>query len=318
VNPLDELTRALPKPPASEELPRQLLHKTELLTIIAADRRRALRNRVNRRWLVPAMAAAAVATIAVLALTVPNLVGIGAGNVPANRGARSSHPTSASSEGGAAPTATGSRLTTRRHWSVRAARFSAIAVTVDRGSVVVVGGAASSAAVTAAPHYVGRAPVLSSQVLDGTLAVTASCPQEPDCQVALTLRVPAAVAVRVTADLGDVTLTGLSGAVTASTKAGMIGANDLLAAQVVLSSQDGDITAAFAVPPAHVSASSQLGDVTLRLPETVTYDVIASTKLGSTSITAPRSARSGHVIKASSQLGSVTVAGVLIRTTVNL
>jgi hypothetical protein len=356
VNPLDELTRLLPRPPASEEFPRQQPHKTDLLTIITADRRRrrALRSKVSRRWLVPAMAATAVAAVAVLAVTVPSLVGVGSGGVPANQGARSSQPTSASSEDASAPSATGSRLTTTRHWSVPAARFGAIAVTVDRGSVVVVGGAASSAAITAAPRYRGRAPVLSSQLLDGTLAVTASCPQEPDCQVALTLEVPAGVAVRATADLGDVrvtglhgsvmatdrqgaivltdlsgrvsasndlgdvTLTSLSGPVTASTNAGTINATDLQAAQVVLSSQEGDISAAFAASPAHVTASSKLGDVILRLPENVAYDVIASTKLGSTSITAPRSARSGHVIRASSELGSVTVTGVLIRKTINL
>jgi hypothetical protein len=348
VNPLDELTRALPEPPASEELPGQQLHKTELLTIIAADRRRgrAHRSRVSRGWLAPAMAAAAVAAVAVLAVTVPSLVGVGSGNAAASHPPRSGHSTGASvAPSGAAPAPTGSPLTATRHWSVPAAQFGTIAISVNRGSVVVASGSASSAAITADPHYGDRAPVLSSQVVDGTLAVTASCPQEPNCQVALTLQVPAGVAVRATADLGDVrmtglhgsvtatdrqggifltdlsgrvsasndlgdvTLTSLSGAVAASTKAGTISATDLLAAQVALSSQAGEITAAFAVPPTHVTASSQLGDVMLRVPATATYDVIASTQLGSTSVTVPRSLRSGRVIKASSRLGSITVTG---------
>jgi DUF4097 and DUF4098 domain-containing protein YvlB len=208
-----------------------------------------------------------------------------------------------------------------------------------------VGGSASSAAITATPRYGGQAPALSSQVIDGTLTVTARCPQEPRCQVTLTLRVPARVSVRarsglgsvrvtglhggviasasdggialtdlsgrVTAssDLGDVTLTGLSGPITASTGEGAINATGLTAARVALSSQAGAVSAAFSVPPAHVTASSQLGDVTLRLPGTVTYDVTASTSLGSTSIKIPRSAGSSHVINASSQLGTVTVSG---------
>jgi hypothetical protein len=39
----------------------------------------------------------------------------------------------------------------------------------------------------------------------------------------------------------------------------------------------------------------------------VTYDVVAWTQLGNTSISIPRSAGSRHVIKATSQLGTVTV-----------
>jgi hypothetical protein len=360
VNPLDELTRALPTPPVSEELPRQQLHKTELLTIIAAAsrrRRRALRNRVSRRLLVPALAAVAVAAVAVLAVTVPTLVGVGSGNPSASHSVRPGHSTGVTTApSGAAPASppTGSRLTRTWHWSVPAARFGGIAVSVNRGSVTIVTGSASAAAITATPLYGGQAPVLSSQVLDGTMALTARCPQEPNCRVALTLAVPAGVTVRATADLGDVrvtglrgsvaatdrqgaivlsdlsgrvsasndlgdvTLTGLSGSVTASTAAGTISATDLRAAQVALASDEGSITAAFAAPPAHVTASSQLGSVVLRLPSTVTYDVIASTQLGRTSVTVPRSTRSPNVINASSRLGSVTVAGVLIKQTINV
>lgn len=350
MNPLDELTRVLPSPPGSEELPRQQQHKTELLTIMAADRRRrrALPNRATRGWLGPAMTAAAVAAVAVLAVTVPSLVGVGSGSPSANRRVQSGHSTQAT----ATPSATASALPpnsgllpTTRHWSVPASRFRSVSVNVTRGLVVVTAGTGSSAAITAAPHFTGRrAPIFTGQVVDGTLSLAAAC-REPDCQVAITLEVPAGVAVRATTmqgdvrvtgvhgsvsvtdrsggmvltDLsgrvsasnivGDVTLTGLSGPVTASTTAGTISATDLLASQVALSSQEGNISAAFAVAPAHVTASSQLGDVVLRLPSTATYDVIASTQLGSTAVTVPRSAGSGHVIKASSRLGSITVTG---------
>jgi hypothetical protein len=346
VNPLDELTRVLPKPPADQELPRRQLHKAELLTIIAADRkpRRAPRNRDMPRWLAPVMAAAAVAVIVVLAVAVPTLVGVGSGGRPTHSPApRGTAPLSA---GATAPPPTGSALTTTRRWSVPAARFDSVSVSVARGSVTVVGGRASSAAITASPRYGGQAPALSSQVIDDTLIVTARCPTEPRCQVLLTLQVPAGVSVRArsglgivrvtglhggviasasdgdialtdlsgrvaaSSELGDVTLKGLSGQVTASTGNGAINATDLTAAQVALSSQAGNVTAAFSVAPEHVTASSQMGNVVLRLPETVPYDVTASTQLGSTSIKLPRSSGSGHVVKASSQLGSVTVTGV--------
>lgn len=46
-----------------------------------------------------------------------------------------------------------------------------------------------------------------------------------------------------------------------------------------------------------------------RLPSTATYHVIASAQLGSSSVTVPQSPGSPHVVRASSQLGSVTVTG---------
>lgn len=56
-------------------------------------------------------------------------------------------------------------------------------------------------------------------------------------------------------------------------------------------------------------ASCQLGSVTLRLPGGASYDITASTQLRTTSVTVPQSAHSGHMITATSQLGSVTVTG---------
>jgi hypothetical protein len=344
VNPIDELARVLPSPPASRELPRQQQHKTELLTIVGADRRRrrARRKPAPRRWLAPAMAGAAVAAVAILAVTVPGLLSSPSGS---RSGSSAQTGPSAAPTAGATAPRPGSRLTRTLSWSVPATRFDRIAVDVARGSVIVVGGSASAAAITATPDYAGQAPVLSSRVEGGTLAVLARCPREPDCQVSLTLRVPAGARVQAASDLGDVrvtglhgdvtassqrgrlvltdlsgrvsatdalgdvTLAGITGPVTAQTAEGSIKASGLAAAQASLSSQDGDITAVFVVAPAQVTASTRLGDVAIRIPSTVTYDVIASTQLGNTAISVPRSAGSRHVIKATSQLGSVTVAG---------
>jgi hypothetical protein len=340
VNPLDELSSVLPRPPASQELPRQQRHKAELLTIIAADRpRRLTRHRAIRGWLGPALAATAVAAVAVLAVLVSNLAG-GAGS-----GSPAAHPGLRTGQPGPAPAGPPTdRLTVIRSWSVPAAQFGTVVVSVNRGSVTIEAGDASAAAIVATPDYRGKAPLITSRVRNKTLAVTARCPQEPRCAVGLTLKLPAGVAVQAESDVGDVRVTGLGGNVAASSQQGQVSLTDvtgriaasdqlgnvtltdvggtitaitaegtisaasLSAAQVTLSSQDGDITADFAVSPARVTASSQLGDVTLRLPGTVTYDVDASTQLGDTSVTVPRSATAQHIVKASSELGSVTVA----------
>lgn len=342
MNPLDELTSLLPAAPESQELPRLHQHKAALLRVIAAGPwpQRAWRKRSVRRWLTPALASVAVAVVAVIAVAVPTLVGNSGGRGSATyQGSRSGHP-------GRVPAGppTGSRLTATRHWSVAAASFGAVSVSIDLGSVTVVGhGTASQAAITATPRYQGQPPVITSQVVGGTLSVTARCPQDRHCQVQLTLEVPAAVALKVTSgqgdvrvvgvrgavtaragqgtitlddlsgpvsardELGAVNLSGLAGPVTASTSDGAITASDLAAQRVSLSSQRGRVSAAFSVAPTKVIASVQLGAVAIRVPATATYHVIASSQLGSSSVTVPQSAASQRLIEASSRLGSVTV-----------
>jgi len=277
----------------------------------------------GRRWLPPSAAAIAVACavviVAVGAVTLRSFSG--SGSAP---GSRPSGPGPAGKSG--APAA-GSRLTVTRRWTVPAGSFSSVVVSTNNGPVTVAGGPAKSAAITATPTYRGTAPTISYRVADRALTVRASCPQERRCQVALQLQVPAGVSVRAATDLGTVRLTGLtsgaaadsqlgniylsrvSGLVTAQTELGQVSATGLTAYRATLTTAQGSVDAAFSVAPELVTASSQLGSVTLRLPGNSSYAVTASADLGSTSITVPRSSSSRHVVKASSQLGSVTVTG---------
>jgi hypothetical protein len=333
VNPLDELAALLPPAPASQELPRRELHKADLLAAIAAasvsgSSRRGWHRLAARRWLLAASSAIAVVVVAVLAAVIPRPA---AGPVQPGTRPVSSPP--------------GSLLAATRHWSVPAAGLSHVTVIANKGQVTVTGGATSSAAITATPQYQGSAPTISSRVSGGTLTVTASCPQEPHCQVSLTVVVPAGLPVHAQADQGDVTVTGLtsgavassqqgdvtirqlsgrvtattdqgdvnltavSGQVTAHTDQGTINGVGLAAATATLTSDQGDVDAVFQIAPRLVIASSQEGAVHVRLPTTGTYHVITSTQLGSRSVTVPQSTSSPHVVKASSQLGSVTVTG---------
>jgi hypothetical protein len=57
--------------------------------------------------------------------------------------------------------------------------------------------------------------------------VANSCPVELSCSISYTVQVPRAVAVRVSAGAGAVTLTSLSGPATAQTSAGLITAVNL-------------------------------------------------------------------------------------------
>jgi hypothetical protein len=349
VNPIDELASLLPPAPPSRDLPHRDQHEADLLALIGADLAaeapRPSRLRSSWRgpsrwlsssrlsswrlpssrgpqWLAPSAAAIAVACavviVAIAAIALPGLSG--SHRTP---GPRPSQPPATGRFG--APN--GSSLTVTRHWTVRAGSFTSVRVSTNNGPVTVTGSTAASAAVTAAPSYSGAAPMISYHISDRALTVRATCPQEGHCQVALQLQVPAGVPVRASTDLGAVRLTGLrsgavadsqlgniylsrlAGLVTAQTQLGQVSATGLAAYRATLTTAEGSVDAAFSVAPELVTASSQLGSVTLQLPSGTSYAVTATADMGSASVTVPQSRVSRHVVKASSQLGSVIVAG---------
>jgi hypothetical protein len=84
---------------------------------------------------------------------------------------------------------------------------------------------------------------------------------------------------------------------------------ELSSARATLATGQGDITVGFSTLPQSVTASSQQGSITVTVPGTAPYDVSADAQLGSTSVTVPQSAASRHSIRASTQVGSITVTG---------
>jgi hypothetical protein len=182
--------------------------------------------------------------------------------------------------------------------------------------------------VTAIPAYHGKPPTISSRVFAGTLTVTARCPaQEQNCRVTLKLTVPSREHViadsgqadvrlaslagggKATAGQGNITLTGIAGTLTAQAGQGSITATGLAVRQATLKSGQSTIDASFSLPPALVVATCQMGSVTLHLPGNSSYAVTASAEMGSASVRVPQSAGSPHVVRATSQMGSVTVVG---------
>jgi hypothetical protein len=108
---------------------------------------------------------------------------------------------------------------------------------------------------------------------------------------------------------GNITLTGIAGRLTAHAGQGGISATGLAVRQATLTSGQSTIDASFSQPPALVVATCQMGSVRLHLPGNSSYAVTASAQMGGTSVRVPQSAGSPHVVKATSQMGSVTVAG---------
>jgi DUF4097 and DUF4098 domain-containing protein YvlB len=152
-----------------------------------------------------------------------------------------------------------------------------------------------------------KPPVTSHAVAGGTLTLSYSCPPQLTCGVGYDVAVPQGTAVRVSDREGAITLTSLSGPVTAQTIAGAINATGLASPMAGLSSRAGSITAAFTAVPASVSVSTNAGPITVTLPPSATYKVSAHTYVGTSTVTVHQGASSPHVISASSDLGSITI-----------
>jgi hypothetical protein len=121
--------------------------------------------------------------------------------------------------------------------------------------------------------------------------------------------VPRGVRAVVSLGVGDIRLTGLSGVISAGTDIGQIQASGMSGRQLALRTGTGMISAGFTVPPQLVRAHAGTGSVAVRVPSGTAYRVTASTQVGAVRITVPQAATSPRVIRASTGIGTVTVAG---------
>lgn len=193
------------------------------------------------------------------------------------------------------------------------------------GGVRVSGGDVGEVSVTERIGFRDTAPVTSHRVSMGTLTLDSRCPARDGCTVGYDITLPAATAVRVSDNVGTITLRSLSGRVTASTDvgnidltsvsgpievtghAGQILGHGVSSPHAVVHLSAGRIDMTFSAAPATLTAASTAGSVTLRVPAGVSYAVHASTTVGSTRVTVPSSPSSPHVIMATVTTGAVTV-----------
>jgi len=115
--------------------------------------------------------------------------------------------------------------------------------------------------------------------------------------------------VQVVAGTGSIFLNALTGPIRAAIHVGPVRGQDLASRSARLSTDVGAVDAAFAAAPAELVAQADTGAVALRVPGSASYDVTATAGAGSVTVTVPRSPGSGHVIRAGSDVGPVTVTG---------
>jgi hypothetical protein len=183
-------------------------------------------------------------------------------------------------------------------------------LTVDTaGSVTVTGTAGSGpVTVTETTSYSKTPPVTSHQVSGSALTLAYTCRAQLLCSVRYDIKVPRGTAVHAEGREGSVTLTSLSGPVSAQTVTGLISATGLTSPSAVLKSGAGGINATFTAPPASVQASTDAGTITIAVPGSVIYQVSAHAVIGVTTVSVHHAATAPHVITAHSDLGSITIS----------
>jgi hypothetical protein len=186
-------------------------------------------------------------------------------------------------------------------------RVTAVVIDAGSGSADVTASSRSTVAVSQQASYSTKPPVARHTLSGTTLTLSFSCAAELTCGISYTVQVPRGVAVRVSAGAGSITLTSLSGAVSAQTGAGVITADDLRSDSVSLKSDAGGIIATCSVPPRSLHASTNLGAITVTVPGSVAYKISTHTFVGTSTVTVRRSASSPYAITTSSDVGSVSI-----------
>jgi Putative adhesin len=207
-----------------------------------------------------------------------------------------------------------------------AGHVRALTVHDQAGAVHITGTDTSKVSVTEHMLFRHTAPATTHRLAAGTFTLNSSCPALETCSVSYDVTVPRSITVRVSDNVGTIRLDSLSGQVTAHTNAGdidlagvsgridvtghagTISGRGVASTHATLAMSAGAITVNFSVAPAVVTATTDVGSVTLRLPRNVAYAVNASAVVGSIKISVRRDRASRHVITASTKTGSVTVA----------
>jgi hypothetical protein len=187
-------------------------------------------------------------------------------------------------------------------------RITTVVINSGSGSITVTGTGHGAIRVSQQPSYSRKPPVATRRVAGSTLTLSYTCPAEFVCDVTYDVQVPPGVAVRAVTHEGSITLTSVTGPVTAQTVAGFISATSLASPSATLKSSAGGINASFTAPPGSVQASTTAGPISLAVPDTVPYKVNGHTYIGKTTVTVRQDTASTHTITAHSDLGSITIS----------
>ena len=302
MKPADPMDGLLPPAPPGRDLPHQDRHREELLALIGSEHTAGYRRPVPV-WLAPLGAALAVMVLVAGVFLLPGLLG----------GSQSGGERPGAGPASSGPPASGGRhgpLIRLTKSSLVSSAVTGLVLRGDVGAVNITGTDRTTVAITAHLAYRGSAPVISRGVSHGLLDLGYHCPaRSSDCGVSFDLTVPRGLAVTVHWGTGVFRLAGLTGQVYVHADVGPIQASGVSGPSIRLYTGAGMISVKCTAPPRLLVASSEVGEVTVRVPVTAAYRVTAKTQVGSVRVTVPQASTSGHKIDASTGTGAVTVAG---------
>jgi DUF4097 and DUF4098 domain-containing protein YvlB len=173
-----------------------------------------------------------------------------------------------------------------------------------------------------------RVPPLRSSIVDQHVHVTGGCPNITigHCSASIIVHVPATTPVQVTAGTGDVTIDGvsaavsirtgsgdvsadnLSGTVTLQSRSGDVVARDLDASVVHAQTTSGDVNLAFTKAPFNVDAQTASGDALIEVPPgRQAYQVDVASRSGDESVGVREDPHSDMVLRAHTGSGDAVV-----------
>ena len=169
------------------------------------------------------------------------------------------------------------------------ADVTGVEIDLDAGSVTLTAADELAVTITRSAGRFAGTPSSSTDVTDGVLRVTGSCPPlgVGRCHTPVMIAAPPGVTVRAHTGAGSINGEIDRGTVVASTSAGSIG-----------------LTVTEQVD--HLSATTQAGGIDLVVPDVV-YAVDARTSLGRTHIQVDTADDADHVIEARSDVGNISV-----------
>jgi hypothetical protein len=200
-------------------------------------------------------------------------------------------------------------------------------VSVDRGNLTLEEAAGDQVTLSGIARYGLVRPTIDVTTSGAGVSITVACSPllVGECNVDLTVAVPAGIAVSATTDSGDITASDLddltlhadsgdlqvnggSGLLHLSTDSGQITGVAMDASDVNASADSGGISLDFGRAPTDVSVQDDSGDVTVTVPSGgPAYAVTAHSNSGSTSVQVPTNPTSTHDISISVDSGNAVV-----------
>jgi hypothetical protein len=187
-----------------------------------------------------------------------------------------------------------------------------VIVASDAGDVDVVATDTDRITISQTMRWLTHEPSPERTVADGVLRLNDSCGGSWAvfrCETNYRIEVPRDLAVEVDVDAGNVSVSGVAGAVSLRSDAGDLEGTGLVSAHVKATTDAGHVELAFATAPTAIEAASDAGDVTIELPS-AEYAIDAGTDAGDTSVDGIVSYDlAAHSVSAHSDAGDVTIRG---------